>query len=112
MARTSSSRFPTQLFEPGKGGKSCAARYRNQKEKTVRKDRAPKHKMRSHGALSKENAAERNKLETNVGAECDAQIMVRAAGEIDFVAGVETKTDRAEMAFETGARVENAGEII
>src|SRR5438046_3309395 len=39
MARTSSSRFPTQLFEPGKGGKSCAARYRNQKEKTVRKDR-------------------------------------------------------------------------
>ena len=68
--------------------------------------------MWSHGALSKENAAERNKLETYVGAECDAQIMVRAAGEIDFVAGVEAKTDRSETAFETGTRVENAGKII
>jgi len=50
--------------------------------------------------------------EADVGAEGDAQIMVRAAGEIDFVAGVETKTDGSEAAFHAGTGVENAGEII
>src|SRR6267154_1893744 len=49
MARTSSSRFLTQLFEPGKGGKSCAAKYRNQKEKTVRKDRVYGHQGNPRG---------------------------------------------------------------
>jgi len=38
--------------------------------------------------------------------------VVCAAGEIDFVADVETKTDGTEMAFETAARVENSGEVI
>jgi hypothetical protein len=35
-----------------------------------------------------------------------------AASEVDFIANVETEADRADVAFETRARVENAGEII
>jgi hypothetical protein len=50
--------------------------------------------------------------ETDVGAEGDAQIVVCAAGEINFIADVEPKTDGAEMAFETAARVEDSGEVI
>ena len=38
--------------------------------------------------------------------------MVRAAGEIDFVADVETKADRSEAAFDAGTGIQNAGEII
>ena len=50
--------------------------------------------------------------ETDVGAEGDAQIVVCAAGEINFIADVEAKTDGAEMAFETAARIENSSEVI
>jgi len=38
--------------------------------------------------------------------------VVCAAGEINFIADVEAKTDGAEMAFETAARIENSSEVI
>src|SRR5262249_46492711 len=53
-----------------------------------------------------------HKLETDVWAKGDAQIVMSAAGEIDFVANVKTQTDGTYMTFQSAARIENAGEII
>src|SRR5215475_12106486 len=51
-------------------------------------------------------------LEANVRAESDTQIVMSAAGKIDFIADVETQADRAHVTFQTTAGIKNAGEII
>jgi len=63
-------------------------------------------------ALSKKICRAREKSETDIWAEGDAQIVMRAAGEIDFVADVKTQTQGTNMPFETAAGIENTGEII
>jgi hypothetical protein len=47
-----------------------------------------------------------------VRAEGDAEIVLGAASEIDFVANIETQTDGTDAAFETTARIENSGEVM
>lgn len=45
-------------------------------------------------------------------AEGDAQIVVRAVVEIDFVADVETQADRPEMTLQSPARIEHTVDIV
>jgi hypothetical protein len=51
-------------------------------------------------------------LEVDEGAEGDAEIVVRSAGKIHFVADVQAKADRAEMAFKAAAGIECGAHIL
>ena len=51
-------------------------------------------------------------LEAKNRAESDAQIVVRAVVEIDFVAAVEAQADRPEMTLQSSARIEHPVDIV
>src|SRR5882724_342995 len=63
-------------------------------------------------APAKKICRAREKLETDVWAEGDAQIVMRAACEIDFIAEVQAQADRTDVSFKAAAGTENAGKII
>src|ERR1700676_4192088 len=50
-------------------------------------------------------------LEPDDGAEGDAEIVVRSLIEIDFVAGFESQTDRAEREFCSGAGIQSGVQV-
>ena len=51
-------------------------------------------------------------LETDIGAKSDAQVVVRAVVDVDFVTDVETKANRAETALDSAAGIEHTADII
>lgn len=53
-----------------------------------------------------------NDLEANERAERYAKIVMRPVGEIDFIANVQTQSDRAQVTFQASTRVQNATDII
>ena len=52
------------------------------------------------------------RLEADVGAKRHAQIVVRTAGEVDFVGDIKTQTDWSKMSFEAAAGIEDADDIV
>src|SRR5579859_1764579 len=52
-----------------------------------------------------------SKLETDIRAKGDAQIVMSAAGEIDLVADVETQAYGAEVSFKTTTGIKDTGEV-
>src|SRR6267143_3781693 len=51
-------------------------------------------------------------LESNKRSEGRAQIVMSASGEVDLIAGFKAQTDRADMSFQTGARIKHSAHIV
>ncbi len=51
-------------------------------------------------------------LKTDEWSESHARIVVRAAGEIYFIARLQAKTNRSKMPFHTRARVKRATDVV
>src|SRR6266576_7139413 len=52
------------------------------------------------------------RLESDKRSEGRAQIVMCASGEVDFIAGFKAQTDRADMSFQTGARIKHSTHIV
>ena len=53
-----------------------------------------------------------NDLEAEIGAEAQTEIVMRAVVEVDFVTYIETKAQRAEVAFQACAGIKNAADVV
>src|SRR5690349_12132893 len=53
-----------------------------------------------------------NDLEAEIGAEAQTEIVMGAVVEVDFVTYIETKAQRAEVAFQACAGIKNAADVV